>query len=323
MKKAINLIINYFLFLLLGLIFGIILYTLYLNSLGFISGKEVKLFTIPVLLKSGIYVAFCLVFLICPIVSYYRVRHPAGLSQTIAYVIICLITWFGLFPGLFYANKAYNNHFKVKSEITHLSEGYFRPGDEKVYFFTKEFQQDKNYIYTTTGIVIDTSEDGKVTVENINDDFRLELNKSAQPYKEVQVKHLFDKKGRSIPIGLEKLVAAAKRSYERGIFSYLSFLSLAVLICMLYSLSTFFEWKLLNTTLIVFITSIILSFNSLYYSTSYSALKNKVADNRFFEMLSGYIYEPVIFVINNLVTLIFIIILVVRLIVKKHKNKNR
>lgn len=322
MKKAIKLIIIYFTFLLLGIFLGTILYSLYLNTLSFVSGNEVKLFSISVFLKSAIHVSYCLVFLICPLICYYRIRHPAGIAQTIAYVILCFVTWFGLFPGVYYSNKLYVKHSKAKSEMIHLSEGYFRPGEEKIYFFTKDFDENK-FIATSTGIIIDTSEEGIVTVEDVQDDFRLELNKSASPYKEIQLKKIFEKKGKAIPVNFETLISVAKRSFERGFFSYLNFLSLALVICAIYMLSSFFEWKLLNTTFIFFVTAAILSINSVYYSPAFINIKHKIGDNKFFEMLSGPIDDPVIFVFNNLITLIFVTIFVVRIIVKKHKNKNR
>ena len=121
MKKAINLIITYLLLLFIGWILGSVIYSIYLNSLNYVSGNRIKFFSLTDLVQSGIYVAYCLIFFICPVISYYRGRHPAGISQTIAYVLICLFTWGVLFPGVYYTNKAVEKKIKLDNQSVYLS----------------------------------------------------------------------------------------------------------------------------------------------------------------------------------------------------------
>ena len=124
-------------------------------------------------------------------------------------------------------------------------------------------------------------------------------------------------------LNFKMLIYVAKRAFSESFLSYLGFLSLAVSICILFAFSTFFEWRLINTTLIFFFTSLILSINSFYYSYSFISIKTKLTNNRFFDFMGNYISEPLIFVANNLFTIIFVIVIVVRVIVKNHKNKDR
>lgn len=321
MKKALKLITTYFLILIIGLLFGTIMYSFYLNVINFVAGTENVLFSFSELVRSGIYVAYCLIFLICPVISYYRLRHVAGFSQIIAYVIICLFTWLVLFPGVYSLDKLYEKYSSEVDATTYLSKGFFRPGDEKVYFFTKDLDNKNDYSPNT--VVIDTSENGEVTFENIKDDFNFELNRLSEPYREIQIKKSFHMRGNSIPVNFKVLIYIAKRNFSESFLSYLAFLSLAVSICILFCFSTFFEWRLINTTFIFFMTSLILSVNTFYYSYAFLPFKNKLTDNRFFDMLGKYISDPLIFVANNLFTLIFVIIVIVRFMAKKHKNKDR
>lgn len=321
MKKALKLITTYFLILFFGLLLGTILYSFYLNVMKFVAGNEIVLFSFSELAKAGIYVSYCFIFLICPVISYYRVRHPAGFPQIIAYVIICLFTWLVFFPGVYFLDKVYEKHNEGTETSIHFSKGYFRPGDEKIYFFTKDFESKNDY--KPNAVVIDTTEDGIVTFENVYDDNTFELSYLSNPYKEIQVKKSFNMRGNSIPVNFKMLIYVAKRAFSESFLSYLGFLSLAVSICILFAFSTFFEWRLINTTLIFFFTSLILSINSFYYSYSFISIKTKLTNNRFFDFMGNYISEPLIFVANNLFTIIFVIVIVVRVIVKNHKNKDR
>lgn len=321
MKKALKLITTYFLLLLCGLLFGTIIYSFYLNVLNFVAGNDIVLFSISELARAGIYVAYCMVFLICPVISYYRVRHAAGFSQTIAYVIICLFTWGLLFPGIILINKVYDKYNDSDNTRTFLSQGYFRPGDEHVYFFTKDFSENKNHMYDTVGVVIDTTDDGIVTVENVSDDYKMELKQLAYPYKEIQVKQSFFMRGNTVPITFSTLIYEGKKSFGKGIIPYISFLSLALLISVLYIFSNFFEWRLLNTTVIFVFTSVILSVNSIYFSTSFDFIRNKISSIGFFETLSKYMDNPLLVCTNLFLTIIIIVVWIVHTAIKNHKNK--
>lgn len=322
MKKALNLIITYFLFLIFGLIFGTILYSLFLDTMQFVIGDKSAIFSIDGLIKSGIYVGYCIVFLICPVICYYRVRHPAGIAQTIAYVFVCLFTWGVLLPGLNMLNSHLLNVNKYTATDTSFSYGYFRPSEDKVYYFTKDFKFKTLKGLETTGVIIDTSEDGKVSVEQVFDNYTLNLNQLANPYKEIQEKTVFEENKKSIPLNFSTLISVANLSFEEGFTAYLAFLSLAVLLSIVYCFSNLFEWRLLNTTLIFFSTVSILFFNSFYYSSSFINMKIFLTDNKFFTVFEKIVNEPLLFVINNFVSIVIIVFMIVRTIVKKHKAKS-
>ena len=78
MKKALKLFVIYLIVLITGTVLGTVLYSFYLNLLGFIAGREIKFFTDQELFKSAFYVMFCMLLLVLPLISYYRIRHPGG-----------------------------------------------------------------------------------------------------------------------------------------------------------------------------------------------------------------------------------------------------
>ena len=55
MKKALKLFVIYLIVLITGTVLGTILYSFYLNLLGFIAGREIKFFTDQELFKSACY----------------------------------------------------------------------------------------------------------------------------------------------------------------------------------------------------------------------------------------------------------------------------
>ena len=101
MKKALKLALIYFIILIIGTILGTILYSFYLNLLGYIAGKEISFLTNSELLNSFFYVLFCMLLFIIPVIAYYRIRHPGGILQFVVYVVLCLLTWIILIPCTF------------------------------------------------------------------------------------------------------------------------------------------------------------------------------------------------------------------------------
>lgn len=321
MKKALRLILAYIIFLIGGLVLGTLAYNFYLNVIQFVTGREILLFNKADLFKSFFFIAYCCVFLICPVVSYYRIRHPSGISQTIAYVIICVITWGILFPGTYKLESYCNQKYKFTNERQPLTSGYFRKVDNKVYFFTKEFDSTSFSRGETSAIIIDTSENGKVTYENVKDYDTVEFNRKAKPYREILVKENFTEEAVSFPIDFNILIQKGKKSIDDGLLFFISFLSLALIICSLYGLTNFFDWKLLNSVLLFFGVMLILLINTYYYSPVFNNIKYKLTDNRFFSMCGKFANEPLLVVINLFFMLSFIVTGIIKFAVHKHGNK--
>lgn len=322
MKKALNLILIYFIFLFSGIIAGTVIYSFYLNVLNYIAGREIILFRFADLLKSFFFIAYCMTFLICPIVSYYRIRHPGGFAQTIAYFLICIITWCGVFPGVYLLNNYCDTKFPIVESHESLSEGYFREVDGKVYYFTKDFESENGNVPVSSVVTINTSEAGGVEYSTIRDLPSWDFNKKAAPYREIQVKENFTDKSFRLPIDFMVLIENAKKSFS-GLRYLLCFASLVLLICSLYGITSFFDWKLLNTVFLFFSAFIVLCVNTAYYFTGFEKVISKITNNSFFNMLGKNIDEPLLFVINLFVMLVFIVLGIVKFGVHKHREKER
>lgn len=323
MKKAVNLIITYFAFLLAGILIGSIFYSLYLNVLNFISGQEIHFFIRKELMESLFYISNCMIFLICPFVCYYRIRHPGGLPQTIAYIILCLFTWGLLFPAVNQLEVYYKNHSENKINTEYLSKGYFREADGKVYYFTEDFKYKIMKGIAANTVIIDTSEEGEVSVDSIKDTKDFILNQKAYPYREVQIKKTFETSTYKTPLTFKNLIEDGKKSLSDGFITYLGFLSVALLICAAYALSTVFEWRLLNTTLLFINVSAILFFNSVFNILFTGAVTAKLTDNAFFDFLGEYFYNPLLVVINVVLALIVIVIGIIKFILRNHGKKDK
>ena len=136
MKKALKLALIYLIVLILGTLAGTVLYSFYLNLLGFIAGRDITFFKDEELFKSLFYVLFCMQIFILPLISYYRIRRPGGTLQLIVYIILCLLTWALLMPATLKLRDYCNRKFSFEKRTESLSPNYFRKVDSEVYYFT-------------------------------------------------------------------------------------------------------------------------------------------------------------------------------------------
>lgn len=323
MKKALNLIIMYFVTLIVGILLGTGLYSFYINGLNFIAGTELKLFTQKDLLDAFFFTTFCLLVIICPLVSYYKIRHPGGVPQVIAFIFLSLITWCIAIPTVFNLNLKYISSNDFLGEKESLSKGYFRQVDDKVYYFTKDFTKNSQGVPESTAVIIDTAEDGIVTVQDIIDMPSLGVNKSAAPYREILVKKTFETNQLPITIDFKELFFKSNYHIQCGLKTLIGYLSLALVICSLFALTNMFKWKLLNTLLILGATVCILIFNTNPGLLPFGIIEQKFYNSGFIQFLSQFGTEPLMIFTNYIVAVVFIVTGIVVSIVRNHKNKKR
>ena len=189
MKKALNLFGMYFLFFISGTIAIAIIYSFYIDIQNYVAGSEIKFFSNVDMINSLFTALYYMIILICPLVSYYRIRHPGGIWQFIFYVLICLITWVVLLPCLYFAEDFCYKRLPHQTKEVTLSKNYFRQLDNKIYYFIDDFNISEADSKTeeTTAVIIDTDENGKVKYKNIKNDKLLDLIKKAAPYNELLV----------------------------------------------------------------------------------------------------------------------------------------
>ena len=120
---------------------------------------------------------------------------------------------------------------------------------------------------------------------------------------------------------MKTLVEHQKQAWDDGFLTYLGFLSIALVICSLYGITSFFEWKLINVSMLFISYFMILVVNSVYYMPYLTELKNRLVANVVISKLGNYINDPLICVINLLFTVIFVVAGIIKFALHKHANK--
>jgi hypothetical protein len=324
MKKAIKLAVIYLIILILGTVLGTILYSFYLNLLGFVAGREIIFFKDEELFKSLFYVSFCMLIFILPLVSYYRMRHPGGVLQLIVYIVLCVLTWGLLMPGTIKLRDYCNRKISFNTTTDSLSPHYFRKVDEDVYYFTREFRSNtQGRAAESPAIIIDTSEDGNVEFRSVADYPSLALNRKAEPFREIQLKNIFGEDKNPVPVDFRLLFSMITGAYSGGLTHLLTLFSFVLLLCSVYGITSFFDWRLLNAVILYITTTLVFCLNTLYFMPQFHDLKIKIMSNGFFRAFGGIVSEPILFLINCLFALLFISAGIIKFAVRKHARKAR
>lgn len=323
MKKALKLALIYLILLCVGLFFGTLFYTLYLNLLDFIIGYDADFFNHRDLYKAFFYIFYCMLILICPVISYYRIRHPGGVLQFIVYLVLCVITWLVLFPVGMRLNEFCNSRIDLSSDVEYLSSNYFRRIDDKVYYFTKDFSENDSGQAETNAIIINLTEDGEVEQQTVTNFPKEEFIQKAVPYNEYQLKQIFTSDESFIPVNFKTLISLGTTAFRLGLPYLMTLLSFVLLLCSVYGMTNFFDWRLINAVMLFIITTCILSVNSLYYEPLFDPVKQKLGSYGFFMACKKVISEPLLFLINCVSALIFILAGLIKIAVRKHAEKDR
>lgn len=325
MKKALHLIATYFVFLILSILFGTFLYLIFHNALNFVAGSEIKIFQLKKIISAFFYITFGACFFICPFIAIYRVRHLHGILQTVAYILICLITWAVIFPSFYFVEKKAQRFYQTEKKELMLSKNYFRETDDKIYFITKDFSpvvNDEGKIENeTVSVIMDKSENGIVTYEKISDSDKNGPKAKAKPFHETGIKNALKFEKIFSLLGIGALVDVAKKSLEGGLWTYLQFLSVAFLLCSLYGISYFFVWRILNTYAIFVTTICIIFANITYYMPIFEPFRIKINNFGFLEMLGRHVEEPLLFTANIFFGIIFIVTGCIKFILHKVKKQ--
>lgn len=324
MKKALKLALIYLIVLVLGTVLGTVLYSFYLNLLGFVAGRDIIFFKDEELFNSAFFVLFCMLLFILPLISYYRIRHPGGILQLIVYIVLCALTWGMLMPLSFTLKDYCARKFTFSTTTEKLSPNYFRKVDDEVYYFTRDFQTNAvGRAAEAPAIIIDTSENGGVEFKNFADYPSVALNKKAAPFREIQLKNIFGEDKNPVPANFRILYSMISGAYSGGFAHLLTLLSFILLLCSVYGMTNFFDWRLLNTVMLLITTAAIMCINTMYFSSQFDNLKARLMNVGFFRAFGNIVSEPLLFIINCLFALIIIVTGIIKFAVRKHAAKAR
>jgi hypothetical protein len=261
-------------------------------------------------------------FFTLPLISYYRIRRPGGILQLIVYIILCLLTWALLMPCSIKLRDYCSRKIKFESTTESLSPNYFRKVDNSVYYFTREFSTNtQGRAPEAPAIIIDTSEEGDVEYRNVADYSSLSLNRKAAPFREIQLKNIFGEDESPIPIDFKLLYSMISGAYFGGFTHLLTLISFIILLCSVYGITNFFEWRLLNAVMLFITTALILCLNSLYFAPQFDAIKARFMSNGFFRAFGGIVSEPILFIINCVIAVLFITSGIIKFAIKNHVKK--
>ena len=317
MKKALRLVLTYFLFLVLGTAVGMFFYYVYLHLQASVAGQQAAFLKREDLLRVLFYVLGCLLLFVCPAMVYVRISNKGGIAHFITFIILSAVTWAVLIPllGHFESKVLYNT--KDSSKV--LSGGYFREIDDKIYYFTDDYN--KNPYIDTTTIVIDTSAEGTVEIEKTKPSRDFILFRDSAPYSDVLLKRAFGESDKQSLISFSLIIQHAQTAFSKGWTFWLGFLSLGLLFASLYGAADLFRWRLLNSGFLMLMTFGILAANTLYYHPVVTSFRRQYINNKtFFIFLGKYMDDPLLVLVNVVLSLVFIIIGIVRFATRKKRS---
>lgn len=309
MKKAFGLVLTYFLFLIIGTAIGMFFYYVYLNIQSSVAGLPFEFFKKEDLLRVLFYVLGCFLLFACPAMVYVRISNKGGILRFIFFIILSCLTWGVFVPLLGHFEKKVSYDTKDSSKI--LTQGYFRQNGDKIYYFTNDYN--KNPYLDTTSIVIDTTPEGGVDVEQIKPSRDFILFRDSAPYSDILIKKAFGQSDSQPIISFAMIMERAMNSFEKGWTFFLAFLSLGLLLASLYGTADLFRWRLLNTGFLMIMTFCVLAAHTLYYHPVFTSFRRQYINGKgFFIFLAKYMDEPLLVLVNVVLSLIFIIIGIVR-----------
>lgn len=316
MKKAIKTLIVYFIYLLCIVLVGTVLYMLFSSILSSTAGQQMHIWDKSLFIKSFFYVLVCTPFLVCPFVICYKIRHKGGFLQTISYILICAINWLILFP---FALKQANTFGYEKPGLVQRvnSSSYFRQANDQIYYFTKDIEQDSKEI---PSIIINTKDSYSLQYKNISADKDFTLFTQAEPFNDVYSKNAFPNVFMFDFINFRSFIQKAISAHNKGLTFSLFFLSFALVICSLYGISHCFDWKMLNTALIIICFVLLLVLNSFYYSPAAASLIQKCNSITFFSRFEKICNDAPLVLCNLFLSFVFIITGIINSIRKRKKE---
>ena len=317
MKKALRLVLTYFLFLVLGAAVGMFFYYAYLHLQSSVAGQQSSFFKREELLRVLFYVLGCLLLFVCPAMVYVRISNKGGIAHFITFIILSAVTWVVLIPllGHFESKVLYN----IKDSSKVLTGGYFRENGDKIYYFTDDYN--KNPYIDTTTIVIDTTQEGTVEIEKIKPSRDFILFRDSAPYSDILLKTAFGESDKQTVISFALIMDHAKVAYSKGWTFWLGFLSLGLLFASLYGTADLFRWRLLNSGFLMLMTFGVFSANTLYYHPVVTSFRRQYINNKgFFIFLGKYMDDPLLVLVNVTLSLVFIIIGIVRFATRKKRS---
>lgn len=323
MRTVFSVLITYIIFLIFGAAACAALVMLFYGCLNFVVGQPLNLFSASSFLF-GLKVGIPVIAMVLPMFMFFSLIRHSHKNKIVGSICICILslgTWIGLMP-LFYTY--YDTYVKsAQPQSNHLSSGYFRKSQDKIYYFTY--------------VAPDGKVDGLAIPENLemNEDFstyeilngsRIEMP-DADYFSDILVKQTID-----VPVVLNQaitdfaiLTSAGIRAHKAGFIQYLLFCLIIVALLSCCSLLTFSQWRLINVLLVFVGTTITVKLNAICFGRIFygSSWVNFIYDinTKLYEAGAGFglVEQPVFLYINLLIIVVFALMGIINKAVSKTK----
>lgn len=315
MKKALNILSFYIFGFIFMLVAGTLIYLAYLNVLNYSAGLPVPSLGKEMFFKAFFYIGACSCIIFCPFVAVFRIRHKGGLPQLLMYILLSVVLWGILFP--FFLGRANQTGFAGKTvQQKTASAGYFRSADDQIFYFTKNLEEDGMAV---NALVISPKNQDSIEIKEVQAKSDFVLFTQSEPYNDLFTKEVFADNRIEKAFSFKMILIQATQALQGSWSFWLFFLSFALALVSVYGLSNFFEWKLLNSILVLTVSFLILLCNTLYFAPVFEVFKNNHLQNGLFTSLSKAMNNPPLVLINLLFSFISIVTGIVIYFIKKNR----
>lgn len=272
MKRYFALTLDYLFLLVAGILLGTFFLVLSYDSTLLIAGRTIA-FSKDIIAHAYIQVVPEILFFIPCGMMLYKIRHlsnPTG--SAIAFLILCLLTWFGIFPlHNFLSSKISGNIVplqEIQKQVT-LSDSYFRKINGSTYYYLE------NHAQAIPKVVEIDSADPSENTPLIT---TLDVSEQTFPYKDPLVKQNME--GSNVNYGnvIVSVIGQGFNAWKNGFIAWLCFCSLGLALCGIYSFIRFSDWRLVNAFMCIGLTVVIIWFNHFYFTPEMTTFRNFVRD---------------------------------------------
>ena len=299
MKKALTLLLIYFLICLLGTSALATLFMFNADSMHYVIDVPSSLFSLETFLY-GMSIAFPLVS-IASLVSLVLIMVRNQKNQLpcfITYIILSALTWIVFIPFSLTQLSVYDSAEHEQTEQK-TSAGIFRPDSNGILYYSRVLENGN-----TDGIFIDSSgylgQEGNI-ISFYDSPVR---NSQAYPYSDVLIKNALQPPLTvTYPLSLYiSLLTSALHYNESGFLAWLCFASLGLAFASIYSFQYFSEWKLSSALSVLIAAAFIIFINYFCYMDYLPA-----ALKQFGKMLSDFTSaeNPLVIVLNLITAIVF------------------
>ena len=265
-KKSFLLIPAYIGIAVCCIVVGELVYMVYFNTAHLVAGRAIELFNAYALAR-GFFVVVPVVIVLSPLfLSLYRIRHSGGGFLPVAvYILLCAVTWIVFFP-LFIEFKRKAERSLPPAAKSTLTAGYFRPYAGEIVYLPHDVSSRES-----SAVVLKKAGDENAVILTQIDINAMEAESA--PFDDVLIRETVPVFPAWIVSGMDMIELHAELAWKSGHFAWIGFLSFALALCSTYAVSFCSDWRLVGILYLLIMDGGVLSFNLLYYSEYFKALR--------------------------------------------------